>query len=94
MQIHRFDNVSSAGTPRPVIAGGNGATDPQGTTSRDNMAEGVGGGELEFLTRQFDGISEVRPEVVAAAKMRMQRGDYLSRAAAEQTAAAILSRDA
>jgi hypothetical protein len=94
MQIHRFDNVSSTGTPRPVIAAGSGATDPQGAAARENMAEGVGGGELEFLTRQLDGISEVRPEVVAAAKMRMQRGDYLSRAAAEQTAAVILSKDA
>lgn len=94
MQIHRFDHVSSTGIPRPAIAADSGAADSQGASFRDKAAEGVGGRELELLTRQLDGISEIRPEVVAAAKMRMQRGDYLSRAAAEQTAAAILSRDA
>ena len=92
MEIHRFDNVSATRTPRPVIASG--MMDSQSSASRDNIAEGVGGHSLEFLSRQLDAISDVRSDVVAAAKMRMQRGDYLSRAAAEQTAAAILSRDA
>ena len=54
----------------------------------------MGGSELDQLTRQLGGISDVRPDVVAAARVRVQRGDYLTRAAAEQTAAAILSKDA
>ena len=96
MQIQRFDNVSSAGAPRPNwIAGGNVKSGSQGSVSRENDAEGVvGSDELESLTRQLDGISDVRSDVVEAAKVRMQRGDYLTRAAAEKTAAAILGKDA
>jgi hypothetical protein len=67
----------------------------QGSVSRENDAEGVvGSDELESLTRQLDEISDVRADVVEAAKVRMQRGDYLTRAAAEKTAAAILGKDA
>jgi hypothetical protein len=47
----------------------------------------------DSLARQLGGISEVRPDVIAAAKVRMQRGDYLTRAAAEQAADAILNKD-
>jgi hypothetical protein len=96
MQIQRFDNVSSAGAPRPNwIAGGSVKSGSQGSVSRENDAEGViGSDELESLTRQLDGISDVRADVVEAAKVRMQRGDYLTRAAAEKTAAAILGKDA
>lgn len=96
MQIQRFDNVSSAGAPRPNwIAGGSVKSSSQGSVSRENDAEGVvGSDELELLTRQLDGISDVRADVVEAAKVRMQRGDYLTRAAAEKTAAAILGKDA
>ncbi len=96
MQIHRFDNVSASGTPRPVRTAGPNAKDSlQGSVSRENDAEGVAGGdELESLSRQLDGISEVRSDVVEAAKVRVQRGDYLTRAAAEKTAAAILGKDA
>ena len=96
MQIQRFDNVSSAGAPRPIwIAGDSVKSGSQGSVSRENDAEGViGSDELESLTRQLDGISDVRADVVEAAKVRMQRGDYLTRAAAEKTAAAILGKDA
>lgn len=96
MQIPRFDNVGGSGTPHPARIAGVGSKDLlQGSVSRENGAEGtVGGDELEALSRQLDVISEVRPDVVAAAKVRMQRGDYLTRAAAEQTAAAILGKDA
>ena len=95
MQIHRIDIPTGGAGPR--------SSHPPGTNSdrglslsasRENEAEGaVGGSELEQLTRQLDGISEVRPDVVAAARVRVQRGDYLTRAVAEQTAAAILSKD-
>ena len=96
MQIQRFDNVSSAGAPRPNwTAGGSAKNGMQGSVSRENDAEGVvGSDELESLTRQLDGIGDVRADVVEAAKVRMQRGDYLTRAAAEKTAAAILGKDA
>lgn len=96
MQIQRFDNVSGSSTPRPARTEGPIAKNLlQGSVSRENEAEGVvGGDELESLTRQLDEISDVRPDVVAAAKVRVQRGDYLTRAAAEKTAAAILGKDA
>jgi hypothetical protein len=96
MQIQRFDNMSSTGTPRSVrTAAPNSNEQLQGSLSRENEAEGVvGGDELESLSRQLDGISDVRTDVVEAAKVRVQRGDYLTRAAAEKTAAAILGKDA
>jgi hypothetical protein len=96
MQIQRFDNISSTGTPRSVrTAASNSNEQLQGSVSRENEAEGIDDGdELKSLSAKLSGISEVRPDVVAAAKVRVQRGDYLTRAAAEQTAAAILGKDA
>jgi hypothetical protein len=94
MQIHRFD-IPTGGSTRAT--GASGAKSQRGNaagTSVQNDAEGVAHStELDQLSRQLDGISEVRPEVVAAAKLKLQGGDYLTRAAAEQTAASILSKD-
>ena len=96
MQIHRIDIPAGGDTPRSSRTSGTNTDREQSlSASRENEAEGVAGGsELDQLTRQLDGISEIRPDVVAAARVRVQRGDYLTRAAAEQTAAAILSKDA
>ena len=96
MQILRIDIPSGGDTPRPArTPGTNTDRGLSLSASRENEAEGVAGGsELDQLTRQLDGISDIRPDVVAAARVRVQRGDYLTRAAAEQTAAAILSKDA
>ena len=95
MQIHRIDIPSGGEIPRsPRTPGTNTERGQSLSASRENEAGGVAGGsELDRLTRQLDGISDVRPDVVAAARVRVQRGDYLTRAAAEQTAAAILSKD-
>ncbi len=94
MQIHRFD-ISTGGSTRPASASG--AKSQRGNTagtSLENDAEGVANSsELDQLSRQLDGISEVRPEVVAAAILKLQGGDYLTRAAAEKTAASILNKD-
>ena len=96
MQIHRFDNFSVPGPMRPgETCGSQSKNSIAGSVVRENEAEGVlGGSELDQLSRQLNAVSEIRPDVVAAAKVRVQRGDYLTRAAAEQTAAAILSKDA
>lgn len=95
MQIHRIDIPPGGEIPRSSRTPG--AYSDRGmslSASRENEAEGaVGGSELDKLTRHLDEISEVRPDVVAAAKVRVQRGDYLTRAVAEKTAAAILSKD-
>ncbi len=95
MQIHRIDIPTGGDTPRSSRTSGTNTDREQSlSASRENEAEGVAGGsELDRLIRQLDGISDVRPNVVAAAKVRVQRGDYLTRAAAENTAAAILSKD-
>lgn len=95
MQIHRIDIPSGGDISRTSRAPGTYSDRGMSlSASRENEAEGaVGGSELDNLTRQLDGISEVRPDVVAAAKVRVQRGDYLTRAVAEKTAAAILSKD-
>lgn len=96
MQIHRFDSFSVPGPAQArVTSGAQSRSGIAGSVVRENEAEGaLGGNELDRLTRQLDAVSEIRPEVVAAAKVRVQRGDYLTRAAAEQTAAVILSKDA
>ena len=95
MQIHRFDIPSSGSAPRPALtSGANAERGPANTGSRENDAEGaVNSSELEQLSRQLDGISEVRPDVVAAAKLKVQSGEYLTRTAAEGTAASILNKD-
>jgi hypothetical protein len=96
MQIHRIDNFSVPGPTRSFdTTGVQSKSGVSGSVVRENEAEGVlGGNELNRLIRQLDDVSGIRPEVVAAAKVRVQRGDYLTRAAAEQTAAGILSKDA
>lgn len=95
MQIHRFDNVGNSGAARSVRTANTNAKDGvSGGTSKENDAEGViGESELASLGRQLDGISDVRDDVVEAAKVRVQRGDYLTRAAAENLADALLNKD-
>jgi hypothetical protein len=94
MQIHRFD-IPAGGSTR--AEGASAAKSQRGNaagSSSENDAEGVANSsELDQLSRQLDGISEIRPEVVAAAKLKLQGGDYLTRSAAEQTAASILNKD-
>ena len=96
MQIHRFDNFSVPGPMRPrETCESQSKNSIAGSFVRENEAEGaLGGSELDQLSRQLNAVSEIRPDVVAAAKVSVQRGDYQTRAAAEQTAAAILSKDA
>lgn len=73
MQIHKIDIPSSGDTPRsPKMAGPSSANvnrELSLVTSRELEAEGVTeGSELDRLTRQLDGISDVRADVVAAAR--------------------------
>ena len=95
MQVQRFDSAGSPWGPRPAQTSGANSRNIGGSGPRENEAEGVAGdSELNELSRQLGGISDIREDVVAMAKVRVQRGDYLTRAAAEKTAAAILSKDA
>ena len=94
MQIHRID-IPTGGSTRTASASGAKSQRGNATgTSGENDAEGVANSsELDQLSRQLDGINNIRAEVVAAAKLKLQGGDYLTRAAAEQTAASILNKD-
>lgn len=96
MLIQRFDNLNGSEQARSVGPAGSGAGPHlNGSGLRNHEAEGVvGGDELDLLMRRLDAMSDIRPEVVAAAQVRLHRGDYLTHAAAEQTAAAILGTDA
>ncbi len=97
MQIYRFHSSVQTPVPRRDIQSRDlaGSTSSSGAVARESEAGGVeNNGELEVLTRRLGEYSEVRPEVVQEAKVRVQRGDYLTRAAADQAAAAMLSKDA
>ncbi|MFN9718831.1 MAG: hypothetical protein ACK58L_09075 [Planctomycetota bacterium] len=98
MQIHRFDNVGNSGASRSLRAADTHSKDGVSGSvikeNRENDAEVVvGESELASLARQLSGISEVRDDVVEAAKVRVQRGEYLTRAAAENLADALLNKD-
>jgi hypothetical protein len=97
VQIQRFDLRNQTASGPSGLRRGTNASGSSGSNgvSRDvDAGGGAASGELEQLSRRLGEVSEVRAEVVAEAKVRMQRGDYLTRAAAEKTAAAILSKDA
>jgi hypothetical protein len=97
VQIQRFDQRSQIGPSSVAVRRQAGSADLAGSSavSRESELSGAAGnGELEQLERQLGDIDEIRPDVVAAARLKVQRGDYLTRTAADQTAAAILSKDA
>lgn len=84
--------ASSSSLRKGGAAGKSGDTS---SVSRDADAGGTAdSGELDQLTRRLGEFSEVRADVVAEARVRVQRGDYLTRAAAENIADALLSKDA
>lgn len=97
MQIHRIHTAEQLSGPISGVRQNGGSAGSGTAKSMGSKAEAGGAAEareLEQLNRLLGDVSEVRPDVVAEAKVRMQRGDYLTRAAAERTAAAILSKDA
>lgn len=97
MQIPRIHIPGQSHTSSPNLrtGGGAGRSGAAGSSSREAEAGGAANsGELDQLSRQLGQVSEVRADVVAEAKVRVQRGDYLTRAAAENIADALLSKDA
>ena len=97
MQIHRFHTGGQPSAPSNGVRKGDGSAKSGSAKSASHETEAggaEGGGELDQLTRRLSDVSEVRAGVVAEAKVRLQRGDYLTRAAAEKTADALLSKDA
>ncbi len=97
MQIHRIHTPAPSTVSGSALRKESGAAGAAGSKSVQREAEAggaAGNGELEQLSRQLGEFSDVRPDVVSAAKVRVQRGDYLTRASAEGIADAILSKDA
>ena len=97
MQIHSFHNVGHAATPPfglPPAAVASELSTKNIDSRRADVGGGGANGELDRLTRQLGQVSEVRSDVVAAAKLKVQRGDYLNRATTEVLADTLLSRDA
>ncbi len=96
MQIHRFHNAGSSAAPRSGVRGSEAAAVGTGANSisaGNELGGAASGGELERLISHLGEFSDVRADVVAEAKVRVQRGDYLTRAVAEQTANALLNTD-
>lgn len=62
---------------------------PSMTPATTNAATGTR--HASELLSQLHGIPDVRPEVIEEVRRRLQRGELLTREAAEATAAAILS---
>ncbi len=54
-------------------------------------SESVASIEVAALMAGLDDVPEIRSELVEEVRRRLGRGDHLTRAAAEQTAAAILA---
>jgi hypothetical protein len=97
MQIERFLSAShgSLAGPRGPLVSSNGiATDSsegvKTTTSATTWRELSP--EIERWSSRLAAEPEVRPDVVAAARLRLSSGAVLTRSAAEQTAAAIIRR--
>ena len=95
MQIERFHSASHASpaAPRgPQVSSNGVASDSsqavETTTSATNWRELSP--EIERWSSRLAAEPEVRPDVVAAARLRLSSGALLTRRAAEQTAAAIV----
>jgi len=66
---------------------------PHGHLQRSEVAERSRSPEVAQLTAQLRTIPEVRSEVIAAVEQKLKDGSYLTREAAEQTAAVLLNSE-
>ena len=91
MHIQRFDSGSQLNSGPLGIR----PTGPNTMESAQAEGSGIdrsaGKGELRQLASQIAAIPDVRADVVEASRMKLQRGDYLTRVSAEQTADAFLA---
>lgn len=91
MHIQRFDSGSQLNSgPLGIRPNGPNATE-SAQADGSGIERSTGKGELRQLASQIAAIPDVRADVVEASRMKLQRGDYLTRVAAEQTADAFLT---
>jgi hypothetical protein len=96
MNIHRY-HIDSHPFPAPHTAVARGPGDapdtsaarPATRTKDDGVSSGVANRLVEWLAN----VPEVRADVVAAARVKVASGELLTRAAAEDTAAAFYRQD-
>lgn len=60
-------------------------------SSSDQSSDSATTGEISPLLAGLSEVPEIRVDVVEEVRQRLKRGEHLTRAAAEQTAEAILS---
>jgi hypothetical protein len=93
VQIQRFDSGSQLQNNRPAGIQRNDAGSTKAESAQGSRIDNSrGAGELRELSSQVAAIPEVRADVVEASRMKLQRGDYLTRVAAEKTADAFLTQ--
>ncbi len=96
MQIERFLSTSHASLTGPrspiVSSNGNASESLQGVKTTSTTTWRDLSPEIERWSSRLAAEPEVRPDVVAAARLRLSSGEMLTRQAAEQTAAAIIRR--
>jgi hypothetical protein len=74
---------------KPTRGSRNSATAPR--PASDQTSEAAISAENAALMSALDDVPDVRPEVLEEVRERLKRGEYLSRDAAEKTAAVMLA---
>jgi len=94
VQIQRFDSGSPLQNRPATVQRTDAETSGAGQVAGSGIGTSRGTGELRELSSRVAAVPDVRPDVVEASRMKLQQGDYMTRAAAEKTADAILSEGA
>lgn len=93
MHVHRIDSAAHdalhASVPHGSAVRRQDAQPTAAQRLRDVILAGTAGEQLQSLTQQLSRVPDVRFDVVNAVRERLDRGEYVSRHAAERTAAAI-----
>ena len=76
----------------PSVPGRKQTRSARGSSSESQLSSETSvSAETSSLLAGLEGFPEIRPEVVEEVRERLSRGEYLTREAAEKTAAAILA---
>ena len=75
----------------PSVPGRKASRPGSSSTSRTSLDRSSTSAETTSLLAGLQELPEIRPEVIEEVRERLNRGEYLTREAAEKTAAAILA---
>ncbi len=98
MQIERFHSAPHVSPPAPrgpqFISGVITSESPQNVETTTSTTTWIDlSPEIERWSARLAAEPEVRPDVVAAARLRLSSGAMLTRRAADETAAAIIRQE-